>query len=72
MSKVAFIVTHDLSAFSREQVDGMCTNMSTHLCVGKEMVFDKHVDLLVDVNVEVSSSLLSSLFILMLISDAIT
>ena len=54
----------DLSAFPRPHVEARFTNMKTNVHVGKEIVFGKHVDLNVDVLVEVSSLLLSSVFLL--------
>ena len=45
-------------------MEAICTTMNTHIYVEKEMGVVIHVDPNVDVDVEVSSSLLSSLFTL--------
>ena len=49
-------------------MEAICKNMNTRINTWSEMGVGKHVELKTDVDVEVSSSLLSAMFILMLIS----
>ena len=61
--------SQNVKVFSRAHMEAMCTKLNTHNCVGKEMCVGPHVDLNVDVHLDVSSSL-SSLFTRVFCCDA--
>ena len=64
MFPVAVTVQKNVMAFPRLHMGAICKNMNTHIDVGKEKVVGIHVDLNVDVNFGVWSSLFTPMLYL--------